>query len=72
MDPRRVEELRAEGLLHLSFMTNLYNIHVDGGRYVLHEHPATANSWDAPCMQEILSLDGVNVVISDIPMMFML
>ena len=40
-----VQRRRAEGELHVSFCCELYRLQADAGRYYLHEHPASAASW---------------------------
>ena len=37
---------------HIKFVFELYDIQVRGGRYFLHEHPATATSWKLPVVTE--------------------
>ena len=45
VDPAKVAEIVAEGLLHLRFVCSLYRQQVASGRFFLHEHPASAVSW---------------------------
>ena len=45
MDSKKVEALRREAVMHLHFVAGLYKLQIDGGRHFLHEHPATATSW---------------------------
>ena len=33
--------------------------------YFLHEHPYSASSWKEPCVEEVMSMDGVKVVRED-------
>ena len=65
MPPEVVKASFEYARMHLKFATPLYKIQVQGGRYVLHEHPASASSWDETCIQEILGMKGVNTVIGD-------
>eukprot|EP00969_Alexandrium_andersonii_P170598 7541873-Alexandrium_andersonii.AAC.1 len=48
---RRVSAARA----HLEFMTKLYWAQLERGAHFLHEHPASASSWQEPCMAELVS-----------------
>eukprot|EP00969_Alexandrium_andersonii_P056460 2489200-Alexandrium_andersonii.AAC.1 len=38
----------------------LYEAQLDRGAHFLHEHPASATSWDTREMQELLSRPGVS------------
>lgn len=49
----------SERRLHLDFMMQIYNLQRAGGRYFLHEHPATAVSWDEPDMVRLTSSPDV-------------
>ena len=40
-----VRRRRADGELHVSFCCELYRLQAESGRYYLHEHPASAASW---------------------------
>ena len=40
------------GLKHLKFCIELYNIQLSNGLYFLHEHPASARSWQVEEMKE--------------------
>ena len=48
----------AEGLVHLHFVISLYDAQLRGGRHFLHEHPASADSWEESSMQELLAQPG--------------
>ena len=44
-----------EGRLHLeSMLKKIHQIILSSGRYFLHEHPATAASWQGPGMQDLM------------------
>ena len=45
MDPKDVKRKIAEALVHVHFCLSLYREQMEGGRYFLHEHPASATSW---------------------------
>ena len=57
------------GIGHLNYCMDVYTWQHRQGRFFLHEHPASAWSWDVPKVQEVASLDGVFVVIGDQCMM---
>eukprot|EP00969_Alexandrium_andersonii_P222116 9810563-Alexandrium_andersonii.AAC.1 len=40
---------------HLEFMTKLYQSQLKRGAHFFHEHPASATSWQEPCVTERLS-----------------
>ena len=65
MDPLRVEALRKEAVMHLHFMCSIYRMQLDDGRHFLHEHPATATSWNDEWIQKIMNHPKVHSVISD-------
>ena len=45
-EPEEVVRQRFEyARRHLEFATELYKLHIQGGRYFLHEHPEGASSW---------------------------
>ena len=43
----------------------LYELQHRGGRYVIHEHLASATSWAEGCVRRIAQMDGVQVVTGD-------
>ena len=65
MPKDKVAKLMHEGRLHLEFMTKIYRMQVVGGRYFVHEHPATAVSWSEKSITGIAMLPGVEVVTAD-------
>ena len=65
MDPKRVETLRREAVMHLHFVAGLYKLQVDGGRHFLHEHPATATSWSDPWIKRLLQHPKISALVSD-------
>ena len=54
-----------EGLLHLHAMPTIYSEQLKGGRHVLHEHPATAASWQNPRMQQLLQYARVQTTVCE-------
>ena len=65
MDPEVVRAKIKEGRMHLRFMLHLYKIQLDGGRHFLHEHPATARSWQDDQMVKMLRHPRVGTTVSD-------
>ena len=64
MPPERVQALFADGRLHLQFMAQIYERQIAAGRYFLHEHPSSAQSWNEMCIRRILDRPNVDVAIS--------
>ena len=60
-----VQERFAYARKHLECATKLYMLQIQGGRYFLHEHPASASSWSEACIKEVMSKKGVTKVIGD-------
>ena len=50
---------------HMEFVSKLYKLQIQGGRYFLHEHPRTASSWTLRCMRDIIQERGVYRVEAD-------
>ena len=53
LNPSRKETAEWRGgyrraVSHIRFVFELYDLQVQGGRYFLHEHPASATSWQLP------------------------
>ena len=65
MDPMEVQRKMEYGRRHPEFCTKLYNIQWETGRYFLHEHPASASSWQEKCIQRMLCKHGVTKVVGD-------
>ena len=65
MDPERVEELRKQAITHLHFVIGIYRMQLDGGRHLLHEHPAGATSWNDDWVNRLLQHPRVATIISD-------
>ena len=63
--PQETEDMMARAKVHMDFVCRLYKMQIQAGRYFLHEHPATATSWELKCVQEVLHMDGVDVVHGD-------
>ena len=65
---KRTEEenqaILAEGKTHLKVACDAYEERCRNGRFVLHEHPKPAASWQEDCVQRIRNLKGVYTVQS--------
>ena len=64
-DPEVCRRELVRARIHLDFVMELYREQVEGGRFFLHEHPASASSWMEQCVNEIRELEGVDVVTAD-------
>ena len=53
-----------QALTHLNFCVELYKLQYNHGRYFLHEHPASASSWQRSSIMELYKLSGVDRVVS--------
>ena len=51
--------------MHLQFVCHLYKELVAGGRFFMHEHPASASSWQERCVAEVLELPRVARAVGD-------
>ena len=56
---------REAAVVHLEFVSQLYQDQIDGGRYFLHEHPRWATSWSLRCIEKISNQSGVVTVHGD-------
>ena len=54
-----------EAMMLLQFSVGIYWDQISRGKFFLHEHPATAASWDCPFIKELAQHPGVYVVIGD-------
>ena len=64
MDPERVRLLIHEGNVLLKFALEIYEFQLAEGRHFLHEHPASACSWQVPRMAALRKRQGVGEVIA--------
>ena len=55
----------AEGLTLLQFSVEVYWDQISRGKFFLHEHPATASSWDLSMIRELAEHPGVTIVTGD-------
>ena len=54
-----------EGRILLKFALQVYKFQLREGRHFLHEHPASASSWEAAEVQQLLRRTGVGQVTGD-------
>ena len=54
-----------EGILLLQCAVDVYWDQIARGKFFLHEHPATASSWDLPMIRELAEHPGVEIVTGD-------
>ena len=54
-----------EGVDLLVFATQCYWEQIERGMFFLHEHPATASSWQMDCVSQLVAHPGVYVVTGD-------
>ena len=59
------EQKYQEGCDLLQFASQCYWDQIERGMFFLHEHPATASSWNMECIAEIAAHPGVYIVVSD-------
>ena len=65
MNTTKVEELPAEGRLHLHFMASRCRRQVAKEKYDVHEHPATALSWKEDVVEALARHPLSQVVAAD-------
>ena len=60
--PADIKRQKEEGMMHLKTACDAYRRRYEAGRYFLHEHPASADSWSEECVLELMNLPGVQKV----------
>jgi hypothetical protein len=65
MDPKEVARRRIAASIHLTFCCQLYLDQIAAGRYFLHEHPLSADSWTHPGIVHVQTKENVATVKSD-------
>ena len=65
MSKEEVEVRMAYARKHLECCIKLYELQWRNGRYLLHEHPVEAGSWEEPLMKRLMSRSGVQRVVGD-------
>ena len=59
MDQDEVKSKLEYGIRHMEFAAELYEIQMNNNLYFLHEHPASATSWQLPCIKRLIERDDV-------------
>ena len=54
-----------EAKAHIDFMMEIYKVQDDAGRWFLHEHPASASSWQLAGVKEVLERQGTLLSVID-------
>ena len=65
MGQDKYEDMIRKATVHLEFCAKLYKIQMDRGRYFLHEHPASAKSWENDMMSRLSKDQRVYTIIGD-------
>ena len=65
MSKEEVDERVADARKHLEFCVKLYRIQMNEGHYLLHEHPASAKSWEETAAKRLLMEEIVERVVGD-------
>ena len=65
MDQAKVDKIMEDGRVHLEFMCKVYWKQIRAGRYFVHEHPATAVSWNEKAILRLMMHADVTVVKAD-------
>ena len=60
VDTQQYDAIFRNAEKHLRLAIAMYTKHLNRGRHVLHEHPATALSWDDPVMLRLLERPRVH------------
>ena len=58
----KFDEEKRKAKIHVEFCCTLYQEQLRQGRHFLHEHPWSARSWGLPCIQQLMSHPGVELV----------
>ena len=64
MDPERVRQAIHEGNVLFKFALEIYELQMSEGRHFLHEHPASASSWQVPRMKSLRQHPGVGETVA--------
>ena len=59
------EKKYEDALALLQFSVDVYWDQISRGEFFLHEHPATASSWNLPVIRELTEHPGVSIVTGD-------
>ena len=58
-DPEVCADEKKRALVHLNFCIDLYREQHENGRYFVHEHPASATSWQTDRMEALCRVPGI-------------
>lgn len=61
----KAQKIISEGQLHLNFMITIYKNQLAKGKYFIHEHPASAVSWDEREMAKLMAHIGVILTMAE-------
>jgi hypothetical protein len=64
-DVEAMRKARRRFIKHIEFMVSLYMEQYEAGRYVLHEHPRYATSWQPRRMADLMALPNVELAHGD-------
>ena len=59
------QEQWLEAIEHIEFVVKLYRKQLAEGRYLLHEHPAGASSWNLKAVEKLAHTEDVYKTIAD-------
>ena len=61
----RFLERKKEAVTHLEFCVAIYRLQAVSGRYIVHEHPNSASSWNEESIAKMIKIPGVIRVRAD-------
>ena len=64
-DKEAMRRAKIAAIVHLDFVASLHEDQAEGGRYLLHEHPLGASSWEVPSIDRVLKRGDVERVHGD-------
>ena len=64
-DPESVKKEYTRAMGHIRSCLELYALQVAPGRYLLHEHPARASSFQEDAVREMAGFATVSVAVGD-------
>ena len=66
-DHHSAEKMR-KAVNHMKFVTKMYEKQMQAGRLFLHEHPASASSWQLACVTKLAEKEDVQITTTDLCM----
>ena len=64
-DPEKMRRAMARAVKHIDFVVSVYREQLENNRYFVHEHPATATSWQLRSIEELMQASEVGRVVGD-------